>query len=174
MSRPEFVPDPDTAVAVTGLACRFPGAPDAEAFWTMLVEGREGLVRCTDEELAERGVPRRLRRDPAYVPVAGLIDGQDMFDPKPFGLAAAEAALLDPQHRLFLECAWRALEQAGHGEGPGPDRWGCSPAPRRAPTWRATWPIAGMRPVAGPTRPGACRRRSPRRPTTCRSKRPTG
>ncbi|MCQ0021056.1 type I polyketide synthase [Actinomadura madurae] len=119
MSRPEFVPDPDTAVAVTGLACRFPGAPDAEAFWTMLVEGREGLVRCTDEELAERGVPRRLRRDPAYVPVAGLIDGQDMFDPKPFGLAAAEAALLDPQHRLFLECAWRALEQAGHGGGAG-------------------------------------------------------
>ncbi|GAA2400644.1 hypothetical protein GCM10010191_04790 [Actinomadura vinacea] len=119
MSRHEFTADPDSAVAVTGLACRFPGAPDADAFWEMLVEGREGLTRLIDEELAERGVPRRLRRDPAYVPVAGLIDGQDLFDPEPFGLADAEAALLDPQHRLFLECAWRALEQAGHGGGRG-------------------------------------------------------
>ncbi|WP_067820585.1 type I polyketide synthase [Actinomadura kijaniata] len=111
--------DPDSAIAVTGLACRFPGAPDADAFWRMLVEGREGLTRLTDDRLAERGVPRRLRRDPAYVPVAGLIDGQDAFDPRPFGLADAEAALMDPQHRLFLECAWRALEQAGHGGGRG-------------------------------------------------------
>ncbi|XVQ06299.1 SDR family NAD(P)-dependent oxidoreductase [Spirillospora sp. CA-255316] len=109
--------DQDTAVAVTGLACRFPGAPDAEAFWRLLTEGREGLTRLTDDRLAGRGVPRALRRDPAYVPVAGLIDGQDMFDPVPFGLTGAEAALLDPQHRLFLECAWHALEQAGHGGG---------------------------------------------------------
>ncbi|TDC56004.1 SDR family NAD(P)-dependent oxidoreductase [Actinomadura sp. KC345] len=109
--------DADTAVAVTGLACRFPGAPDADAFWWLLTEGREGLSRLTDGQLAERGVPRALRRAPAYVPVAGLIDGQDLFDPAPFGLTGAEAALLDPQHRLFLECAWQALEQAGHGGG---------------------------------------------------------
>ncbi|WP_433323793.1 SDR family NAD(P)-dependent oxidoreductase [Spirillospora sp. CA-294931] len=111
--------DLDTAVAVTGLACRFPGAPDADTFWELLAEGREGLTRLTDDQLAERGVPRGLRRDPSYVPVAGLIEGQELFDPEPFGLADAEAALLDPQHRLFLECAWRALERAGHGGGRG-------------------------------------------------------
>ncbi|REE95072.1 type I polyketide synthase [Thermomonospora umbrina] len=107
----------DGLVAVTGLACRFPGASDAEAYWRLLAEGHEGLTRLGEEELAERGVPRRLRRDPAYVPVAGLIDGQDMFDPEPFGLTDGEAALLDPQQRLFLEICWRALEQAGHGGG---------------------------------------------------------
>ncbi|MGW5648019.1 SDR family NAD(P)-dependent oxidoreductase [Saccharopolyspora sp. NPDC003752] len=106
-------------IAVTGLACRFPGAPDAAAFWDMLVAGREGLTRFTEAELAARGVPSRLRNRPDYVPVGGLIDGQDLFDPEPFGLTDAEAALLDPQQRLFLETAWQALEQAGHGCGLG-------------------------------------------------------
>ncbi|MEU5845332.1 SDR family NAD(P)-dependent oxidoreductase [Saccharopolyspora shandongensis] len=106
-------------IAVTGLACRFPGAPDAAAFWEMLVAGREGLTRFSEEELSARGVPQRLRAHPDYVPVGGLIDGQDMFDPEPFGLTDAEAALLDPQQRLFLEAAWQALEQAGHGCGLG-------------------------------------------------------
>ncbi|TDD35778.1 type I polyketide synthase [Saccharopolyspora elongata] len=106
-------------IAVTGLACRFPGAPDAASFWDMLVEGREGLTRFTEAELASRGVPSRLRNRPDYVPVGGLIDGQDLFDPEPFGLTDAEAALLDPQQRLFLEAAWQALEQAGHGCGLG-------------------------------------------------------
>ncbi|MEV5539914.1 SDR family NAD(P)-dependent oxidoreductase [Saccharopolyspora shandongensis] len=106
-------------IAVTGLACRFPGAPDAAAFWEMLVTGREGLTQFSEEELSARGVPQRLRAHPDYVPVGGLIDGQDMFDPEPFGLTDAEAALLDPQQRLFLEAAWQALEQAGHGCGLG-------------------------------------------------------
>jgi len=108
-----------TRVAVVGLACRFPGAPDAEAFWALLRDGREGLTRLDDAELARRGVPAALRRHPDYVPVGGLIDGQDRFDPDPFGLTDAEAALLDPQQRLFLECAWQALERAGHGGGRG-------------------------------------------------------
>ncbi|GAA2625709.1 SDR family NAD(P)-dependent oxidoreductase [Actinomadura fulvescens] len=106
-------------IAVTGLACRFPGAPDANAFWNLLAEEREGLTRLDEDRLAAAGVSRRLRRDPAYIPVAGLIEGQDLFDPEPFGLTDAEAALLDPQHRLFLECSWEALEQAGHGGGRG-------------------------------------------------------
>ncbi|MEU8108759.1 SDR family NAD(P)-dependent oxidoreductase [Nonomuraea muscovyensis] len=106
-------------IAVVGLACRFPGASDAGAFWDLLREGRHGLTRFTDEELAARGVPGRLRSDPRFVPVGGLIQGQGDFDPEPFGFTDAEAALLDPQHRLFLECAWHALEHAGHGGGRG-------------------------------------------------------
>ncbi|WP_052423839.1 type I polyketide synthase [Nonomuraea candida] len=106
-------------IAVVGLACRFPGAPDAEAYWELLRDGREGLTRFTDDELAARGVPGRLRAHPGFVPVGGLIEGQADFDPEPFGFTDAEAALLDPQHRLFLECAWHALEHAGHGGGRG-------------------------------------------------------
>lgn len=106
-------------IAVVGLACRFPGAPDADAYWELLRDGREGLTRFTDGELAARGVPGRLRAHPGFVPVGGLIEGQEELDPEPFGFSDAEAALLDPQHRLFLECAWHALEHAGHGGGRG-------------------------------------------------------
>ncbi|MBG0832717.1 SDR family NAD(P)-dependent oxidoreductase [Planomonospora sp. ID67723] len=106
-------------IAVVGLACRFPGAADAGAYWELLRDGREGLTRFTGEELIGRGVPSRLRGHPHFVPVGGLIDHQADFDPAPFGFTDAEAALLDPQHRLFLECAWHALEHAGHGGGRG-------------------------------------------------------
>ncbi|SCL15368.1 type I polyketide synthase [Micromonospora inyonensis] len=109
----------ESSIAVTALDCRFPGAPDTPAFWDLLVSERHGLTRHIPEDLAERGVPRRLREHPAYVPVGGVIDGQDQFDPEPFGLSDAEAALMDPQQRLFLEACWRALEAAGHGNGIG-------------------------------------------------------
>ncbi|WP_155060258.1 type I polyketide synthase [Streptomyces blattellae] len=109
----------DDLIAVTALDCLFPGAPDTEAFWDLLVAGRSGLTRHAGEELAQSGVPNRLRRNPAYVPVSGVIDGQDLFDPEPFGLTDSEAAVMDPQQRLFLEACWRALERAGHGGGAG-------------------------------------------------------
>ncbi|MER5213144.1 SDR family NAD(P)-dependent oxidoreductase [Streptomyces sp. NPDC002838] len=109
----------DELIAVTALDCRFPGAPDTESFWDLLATGRGGLTRQTEQELAESGLPARLRRNPAHVPVSGLIDGQDLFDPEPFGLTDAEAAVMDPQQRLFLEACWRALERAGHGSGVG-------------------------------------------------------
>ncbi|OLT46055.1 hypothetical protein BJF85_17875 [Saccharomonospora sp. CUA-673] len=106
-------------IAITAVACRFPGAPDADTFWRQLVDGRDGLTRFSADDLAGRGVPRSLRERADYVPVGGLIDGQDLFDPVPFGLTEAEAALMDPQQRLFLETAWQGLEQAGHGGGVG-------------------------------------------------------
>ncbi|RNG36054.1 type I polyketide synthase [Streptomyces botrytidirepellens] len=106
-------------IAVTALDCRFPGAPDTEAFWDLLVSARHGLTRHSERELADRGVPRRLRTHPAYVPVGGVIDSQDRFDPVPFGIGDFEAALMDPQQRLFLEACSRALERAGHGGGTG-------------------------------------------------------
>ncbi|MFC5833456.1 SDR family NAD(P)-dependent oxidoreductase [Nonomuraea insulae] len=108
-----------TAIAVVGLDCRFPGAPDAESFWQMLVEGREGLARFDRSELLARGVDPALASRPGYVPVGALIEGQDQFDPDLFGMTEAEAALADPQQRLFLECCWRALESSGHGSGVG-------------------------------------------------------
>ncbi|MDX3187152.1 SDR family NAD(P)-dependent oxidoreductase [Streptomyces sp. MN03-5084-2B] len=104
-------------LAVVGFACRYPGAPDADGFWRLLAEGREALTRFGDAELAARGVPEPLRRNPAYVPVGGLVEDQDRFDPAPFGLSGPEAELLDPQQRVFLETAWHALEHAGHAGG---------------------------------------------------------
>ncbi|MDP4511309.1 SDR family NAD(P)-dependent oxidoreductase [Nonomuraea turcica] len=123
MSAVSNPPAPDQGepgpIAVVGLACRFPGAPDAEAYWELLRDGREGLTRFTDDELTARGVPKRLRAHPGFVPVGGVIEGQADFDPEPFGFSDAEAAVLDPQQRLFLECAWHALEHTGHGGGRG-------------------------------------------------------
>lgn len=107
------------SVAVVGFSCRFPGAGDGDEFWRLLVEEREALTRFTDEDLAGRGVPAGLRRNPAYVPVGGLLADQDQFDPAPFGISRVEAELLDPQQRVFLECAWHALEHAGLGSGAG-------------------------------------------------------
>lgn len=106
-------------IAITGLACRFPGAVDAAAFWDLLLAGRSGLTRFGPDQLRTAGVPDDLATAPGYVPVGGLIDGQDAFDPEPFGLTDAEAALMDPQQRLFLQMCWQALEQAGHGGGTG-------------------------------------------------------
>ncbi|CAL9339204.1 hypothetical protein SUDANB171_00234 [Streptomyces sp. enrichment culture] len=109
----------DDLIAVTALDCRFPGAPDTAAYWDLLVNGRSGLTRHGERELAASGVPARLLANPAHIPVSGLIEEQDHFDPEPFGLTDAEAAVMDPQQRLFLEACLRALESAGHGGGAG-------------------------------------------------------
>ena len=89
-------------IAVVGLACRFPGAPDAAAFATLLSEGRDAV---------DAPPPGRPERD--GLPVGGYIDGIDRFDAAFFGIRSGEAAAMDPQHRLFLEVAWHALEDAG-------------------------------------------------------------
>nr|APD72029.1 type I polyketide synthase 1 [Streptomyces sp.] len=117
-SQPD-TPADDDLIAVTALDCRFPGAPDTAAYWDLLVGGRSGLTRHSERELADSGVPARLLANPAHVPVSGIIDEQDHFDPDPFGLTDAEAAVMDPQQRLFLEACLRALESAGHGGGAG-------------------------------------------------------
>lgn len=101
------------AIAVIGLACRFPGARDADAFWANLVDGRESVAFRTPGELAALGVPAERLADPRFVPAGGVLDGIDEFDAEYFGIPPREAALMDPQHRLFLQCAVTALEDAG-------------------------------------------------------------
>lgn len=117
-------PEGDLDVAIVGIACRFPGAPDLAAFWELLRAGKEGIAFFTDEELAARGVPPSRRRTEGFVPAAPVIEDFDCFDAEFFGYSPADAALLDPQHRLFLQCAWHALENAGHGGGHGVGRVG--------------------------------------------------
>lgn len=109
--------DNRNAIAIVGMACRFPGAPDVETFWRNLRDGVESIRRFDDGELAAAGVDAATRRDPAYVPATGALDGIEMFDAAFFGMTPREAEITDPQQRLFLECAWSALEAGGYRAG---------------------------------------------------------
>ena len=100
-------------IAIVGMAARFPGAPDLDSFWRNLCEGVESISRFSAAELAAAGVPAALAGDPAYVPARGVITGDDGFDAALFGMAAHEAERIDPQQRVWLECALTALEDAG-------------------------------------------------------------
>jgi phthiocerol/phenolphthiocerol synthesis type-I polyketide synthase E len=100
--------DPIGAVAVIGMAGRFPGAADVERFWENL---RDGVHSITFFE-AEEG-----KADPGYVRAAGVLEGIDRFDAAFFGFSPRDAEMLDPQQRLFLEVVWEALENAGHVPG---------------------------------------------------------
>lgn len=104
-------------VAIVGIALRFPGAHGAAQFWSNLRGGVDSLRQFSDEELAAHGVPARLLRNPAYVKCGQVLEGVDQFDAEFFGFSPKDAAILDPQHRHFLECAWEALEDAGHPPG---------------------------------------------------------
>lgn len=104
----------DEPIAVVGLSCRFPGAPDAEAFWANLRGGVRAIRELTPEELAARGVPEEIYNGPDYRRIGAILDDVESFDPTFWGVSRKEALLMDPQHRLFLECAWHALENAGH------------------------------------------------------------
>ncbi|MCE7079602.1 type I polyketide synthase [Streptomyces sp. ST2-7A] len=110
---------PEGLIAVTALDCRFPGAPDTAALWDLIVSGRSGLTRHEDTGERTNDPAGRMPGNPARIPVSGLIEGQDLFDPEPFGLTDAEAAPMDPQQRLFLEACARALENSGHARGAG-------------------------------------------------------
>ncbi|HEX6201879.1 MAG TPA: polyketide synthase, partial [Thermoanaerobaculia bacterium] len=104
-------------IAVVGLAGRFPGAPDAAALWRDLAAGVESIGRFDEAEAAAEGVPAERLADPAWVRAGGVLDGAERFDAAFFGVTPREAEGMDPQHRLFLECAWNALEDAGRAPG---------------------------------------------------------
>jgi acyl transferase domain-containing protein/thioesterase domain-containing protein len=101
-------------IAIIGLAGRFPGATNIAEFWDNLQAGRDCITFLSDRELREAAVPEKLLAEPNYVKAAGIIADRDRFDAAFFGFTAKEATLIDPQHRLFLEEAWTALEHAGY------------------------------------------------------------
>src|SRR6185436_965418 len=102
------------AIAIVGMAGRFPGARNVEEFWQNLRAGVESLTPFSDDELRAAGVDPRMIADPAYVKAGTVLERADEFDAAFFGFNPREAALMDPQHRIFLECAWEALEDAGY------------------------------------------------------------
>lgn len=101
-------------IAVVGMAGRFPGARGPEEFWRNLRDGVESISFYTEAELMAEGIADDLLRHPQYVRAGTLLPDIDMFDASFFGFTPVEAEITDPQHRIFLECAWEAMENAGY------------------------------------------------------------
>ena len=101
-------------IAIVGIAGRFPGADSVAELWQNLCDGVESITTFTSEELIARGVPAAVVRDPSFVKAAASMPGAALFDAGMFGYTPREAELIDPQQRVFLECALEALEDAGH------------------------------------------------------------
>lgn len=101
-------------IAIVGMSGRFPGAKTVDAFWQNLRSGIESIAFFTDEELIAAGIDPVVVRDSNYVKASALLDGIEQFDAAFFGFNPKEAAMMDPQQRIFLECAWEALENAGY------------------------------------------------------------
>ncbi|AKM45290.1 polyketide synthase [Burkholderia contaminans] len=109
-------------IAIVGMAGRFPGAASIDAFWRNLVDGVDSLSRFAREQLLNQGVLAEQLDHPDWVPVGQVVEDADKFDAHFFGIGQREAVLMDPQHRLFMETAWSALEQAGYARADNPYR----------------------------------------------------
>ncbi|WP_308189135.1 non-ribosomal peptide synthetase/type I polyketide synthase [Nostoc mirabile] len=104
----------ESDIAIIAMSGRFPGAENIDCFWENLCSGVESISWFSDEELLMNGVhPERLQ-NPNYVKASACVDDIELFDANFFGFNPKEAEILDPQQRLFLECAWETLEQAGY------------------------------------------------------------
>ncbi|QSB06675.1 type I polyketide synthase [Natronoglycomyces albus] len=103
---------PDHRVAVVAMSCRFPGATTLAEYEDLIRSGREGLTRLDAQALRRAQVPTAVSRRPGYVPVSGILPDPTAIDAAALGLSETEAELMDPQQRVFLECAAEALESA--------------------------------------------------------------
>ncbi|MBT53145.1 MAG: polyketide synthase [Mameliella sp.] len=101
-------------IAIVGMAAHLPGAADIATYWRNLRDGVSSIRRLSEDDLRAAGEDPGLMRHRDYVPFAAPLDDFDHFDAEFFGFSPKEAAIMDPQHRQFLECAWEALETAGH------------------------------------------------------------
>ncbi|MBW4563380.1 MAG: SDR family NAD(P)-dependent oxidoreductase [Mojavia pulchra JT2-VF2] len=101
-------------IAIVGLAGRFPGAKNVEKFWQNLKDGVESISFFSEQELESNGIEPAVVRNPDYVKAKAVLEDVELFDAAFFGFSPKEATITDPQHRLFLESAWEALENAGY------------------------------------------------------------
>ncbi|MGW3783613.1 beta-ketoacyl synthase N-terminal-like domain-containing protein [Micromonospora chokoriensis] len=107
--------DDSAAVAVVGMAIRVPGAErDLDRFWRHVHDGVDAVSVFTPEQLVGWGVPKDLVERPGFVPARAVLTDADRFDHRLFSYSPSDSALMDPQQRILLECAWAALEHAGH------------------------------------------------------------
>ncbi|MGC4969132.1 condensation domain-containing protein [Streptomyces globisporus] len=113
----QHVNDDSHHIAIIGMAGRFPGAGDPDQFWHNIAEGVESISRLSEDDLLKAGVDADELRDPNYVRAASILEGIDRFDAEYFGLTPMEASLLDPQHRMLLECTQELFDHAGYDPG---------------------------------------------------------
>lgn len=99
-------------VAIIGMSCRFPQSATPGEFWTLLSHGQEAIRIFSQDELLDSGLSEDLILNPNYVPVSGYVENADYFDASFFDFHRKEAEITDPQFKMFLECAWEALEDA--------------------------------------------------------------
>ncbi|MEW6734449.1 MAG: beta-ketoacyl synthase N-terminal-like domain-containing protein, partial [Acidobacteriota bacterium] len=118
------ITDSKQDIAIIGMAGRFPGANNIAEFWQNLRQGIECISFFSDEELVSSGIDQATLQDPNYVKAAGTLNGIELFDASFFNFSPREAEIMDPQHRLFLEAAWEALETAGYNSDTYPGRIG--------------------------------------------------
>ncbi|WFB49457.1 non-ribosomal peptide synthetase/type I polyketide synthase [Vibrio coralliilyticus] len=111
-------------IAVIGMACRFPKAPNIDAFWHNLTNGLSGQSFFSAQELQAAGVDANVCQREHFVPSGAVIDKPEYFDAALFGYSPAEATSIDPQQRLFLQNVWHALEHAGYAPTQAPSRTG--------------------------------------------------
>lgn len=107
----------DLDIAIIGYSARFPGANTIDQFWSNLCDGVESISAFSEAELSEAGISRESIRNPAYVKARGIIGDVAFFDASFFNFTPREAEITDPQHRIFLECAYEALENAAYAPG---------------------------------------------------------
>jgi len=122
---PEFIPESQpnrrraarptsNEIAIIGMSGRFPGATDIEAFWPNLQHGVESISFFSDEELIASGIESATLKQPNYVKASAVLSNIELFDAAFFDVSPREAEMTDPQHRIFLECAWESLENSGY------------------------------------------------------------
>lgn len=115
-----YLPLSGCEIAIIGMAGRFPGADDLNEFWDVIANARDTISFFDETELDSLGVDPSKFADKSYVRARGVIRDPEYFDAELFGIAPSEAEMMDPQHRIFLEIAWSALENAGYD----PDTYG--------------------------------------------------
>jgi amino acid adenylation domain-containing protein len=106
--------DQSGELAIIGMSGRFPGARCPYELWQNVRNGVESITRFSDEQLRAAGIEPTLLPNPDYIKAEGVLEGFELFDAAFFGFSPRDAELMDPQHRLFLECAWEAAEDAGY------------------------------------------------------------
>jgi acyl transferase domain-containing protein len=118
MDSPKLTDDlTGSEIAVIGMACRFPGARNLDEFWQLLRDGVEAVRQLSPEQIEPSLVDLIEPSDPNFVRAASILEGAEMFDAGFFGFTPREAEVMDPQHRVFLECSWEAMEHAGYDPG---------------------------------------------------------
>ena len=102
-------------IAIIGMGCRFPGAPNPRAFWQLMCNGVDAITEVPADRYDVNTVydPRPGTPGKVMSRMGGFLDQVDQFDAAFFGLSPREASRMDPQHRLLLEVAWEAMEDAG-------------------------------------------------------------